>query len=461
MSAGGQRGEDRRARLAGRLRRWWRLVFKGRSRIVEEAGFRILWLPALWGLLVTALLVTALPFVLTITTSYERSNYQYTLSAELQSVAAVFAIVLTGTLVAAQIVVSTTPRVMSYLPLRALILAILVNLVVMGVDVAALTRLPESATPIGRWGVNFAVVLNGAALAFTFGYVATALLWTRPETYLAAVLNRMDQADDLPSQQKAVVAVEELGLHGSERGHIQTCADAVHALEVAAELLLAKPDLDVDAVCADVSHPLRGIPGAVGRLGRAYAERGLDEAVHPIAWTLGGLGAKYCARGDELVDVELTMPLLDIAESCARHSREKALYNYLANKNRCLAWFAPRGAHEALRLWALNVRGEADICARYGLVNAAAQVLEQLDTLLTLADEGQLRDHFYHAGLRTRVDWLGEISGLIDGVGAAFDAASMSGSTPWFQRRTLAQSIEALRGRLEGLRDEHHEGSPA
>lgn len=444
-------------------RRGFRSLFGARSRVVEEAGFKILWLPALWGLLVTGVLVVGLPFLLTVTTSYDSDNYRYALSAELQSVAAIFAIVLTGTLVAAQIVVSTTPRVMSYLPLRALILAILVNLVVMGADVAALARLPESATSIGRWAVNFVVVLNGAALAFTFGYVATALLWTRPETYLAAVLNRMDQADDLSSQQKAIVAIEELGRYGSERGHIQTCRDAVRAFEVAADLVLAKSNLDTEAVGQDISHPLRTIPEALGRLGAAYAERGLDDAVHPIAWSLGGLGAEYCARRESLVDIELVMAIEEIAESCGRHSRERALYNFLANKKRSLTWLAEGGAHEALRFWALNVETEADICARWKLPNAAAQVVEQVDALLTLAEKRQLRDYFYDGGVQEGVDWRDEIGGLLGHARVAFEKAGISGSTPWFERGTLSESIDAVSARLAALTgqtwDAEHDGS--
>lgn len=452
--------------LAERVRGWWRFLYRSafgaRSPIVERAGFKIPWLPALWGLLITGLLVVGLPFLLAATTAYDRDNYRYALSAELQSVAAILALAITGTALAAQIAGVPGPRMAVFgLPVRGLMTAVVVNVTAMSLDVVTLARLPEGATWIGKLGINFAVVLNGAAVSSTLAYVWLALLFIRPEIRLAALLNRIDQADDLQTQRDVPVGIEELGLYAAERRHIQTCGEAVRALEVAGRLVVAKPSLDVEAVAQDVAHPLRRIPETLGTLGAVYAEHGLDGAVHPVAWALGGLGAEYCARAEELIDVELTMPVVDIAESCGRHSREKGLYNFLASKNRCLSWLAAEGAHEMLRWWALNVEGEADICGQYKLPNAAAQVLEQLDTLLTLAEKRQLRDHFYDCGVRTAVDWLAAIGRLIDHAGVQFEKAAISGSTPWFERHTLGESVDGLRARLEGLRGADDAGSSA
>jgi hypothetical protein len=452
--------------LAEWVMRWsqrgLRSLFGARSPIVEKAGFKIPTYGVTWLLPVTFVVVFALSFLLTARASYDSENYRYLLSAELQSVAAIFAIVLTGTFVAAQVVVSATPIMMSYLPMRAFMAAVVFNVVTMAVDAVALAQLPEAATGIAEFAMNLAVVLPGEALLFTFGYVGTALLWTRPDIHLAAVLNRMDQADDLSSQQKAVVAIEQLGRYGSERGHIQTCRDAVRAFEVAADLVLAKSNLDTEAVGQDISHPLRTIPEALGRLGAAYAERGLDDAVHPIAWSLGGLGTKYCARDEGLVDVWLTMPLAEVAESCGRHSREWALYNFLGNKNRCLSWFAETRAHEILRMWALSIEDEAEICARYKLPNAADEVVKQLDTLVALAERGQLRDHFCDcAGVRRSLDWVAEITALIDKAQGDFGDASISDRTPKFGDRALCQSLADLRSRIEALGSADDESSPA
>ncbi len=455
------RGRAAIGRLEAGLRSLWRSAFGARSPLVEDAGFKM---PALhvyfhWAILGTLVLAVALSLALSATTSYDRGNYQYVLSAELQAVAAIFALVITGSLVAMQIVVGTTPRIMAYFPLKEFVVAVVVNAATMGFDAVTLARLPDLATYIGKFFINLTVVLNGVAVLATLAYVWWTFHWTQPRIYLTALLNRMDHTDDLQSQRDIVVAIEELGLHASDRRHIQTCGDAVRAFVVAADLVLAKSNLDTEAVGQDISHPLCTIPEALGRLGVAYAERGLDDAVHHVGWALGGLGAEYCAHAEELIDVELTMPVVDIAESCGRHSREKILYNFLASKNRCLSWLAAKGAHEMLRWWALNVEDEADICGEYKLPNAAAQVLEQLDTLLTLAEKRQLRDHFYDCGVRTAVDWLAAIGHLIDHAGVEFEKAAISGSTPWFERRTLGESVDGLRARLQGLRGADHAGS--
>jgi len=456
-------GDPRAVPAAEGLRRLRRLAFEPRSPVVEEAGFKmpVLHIYFHWEMLAGGAFVAVLALLLSVTASYNRDNYRYTLSAELQSVAAIFALVVTGSLVALQIVAGTTPRILAYVPVREFVLAVVVNAVTMAFDVLTLACLPDSASRMAKLGINLTVVANAGAVSATMGYVWWAFHCTQPRIYLAALLNRMDQTHDLETHREIILAMEELGLHASERRHIQTCAEVNDALQAAAQVILARPSLDTQGILADALHPLLAIPGALGRLGRTYAERGLDEAVHPIARTLGHLSANYCVRDEALVDVEFMMPILDIAESCGRHSRESALYNFLANKNRCLPWFAELGAHESLRLWALDLEDEAGICAKDKFVDAAAQVLEQLDTLLTLARKHQLRDHYCDCGERTPVDWFDEIDALIDKASVAFCGAGISGSIPRFRRHTLANSMDTLRTRLQVLRGPDHAGSSA
>jgi hypothetical protein len=454
VGAAGGPSEGRRKATVQRLRGWWRFAFGARCRIAEEAGFKM---PVLhnyfpWEILLGAFVVAALAWRLSVTTSYDIHNYQYALSAELQSVAAIFALAVTGSLVALQIVAGTTPRILAYVPVREFVLAVVVNAVAMAFDVLTLLCLPDSAGGMDKFVINLAVVANGGAVSATMGYVWWAFHCTQPRIYLAALLNRMDQTDVPETQREIILAMEELGLHASERHHIQTCTEVNDALQAAAQVILASSSLDTSTVPRDVWRPLREIPETLGTLGAAHAERGLDAAVHPIAWTLGHLSANYCARDEVLVDVEFIMPILDIAESCGRHSRESALYNFLANKNRCLPWFAQRRAHESLRWWALNLEDEAGICAKYKFVDAGGEVVAQLNTLLDLAEGDQLRDHFYHGSVRTPVDWVAQIATLIDKVQSAFAVAGIGDLTPRFGDRPLHQSLEAVRGRVKMLR---------
>jgi hypothetical protein len=400
-------------------------------------GFKIPLLGAQWWFAVTLVLVVVMALSLTITTSYNRDNYRYVLSAELQSVAAVFALVVTGTLVAAQIAVGTTPRIISYLPLRAFMLAVTVNVATMGVDVVALARLPDSATWMGRLFVNFAAVLNGEALLFTLAYVGASLVWTQPKIHLAALLNRMAQADDLQSERDIVLALEELGLYAGERRHIQTCDEVIHGVVAAARILVENPNLRIDEVLQDREHPLVLLPRTLGHLGEAWARDGLDRPVSTIASALGAMALGYSQHDDRLVDADFPIAMEDTMRSCVRHSREIALYNFLANKRDALIRLIEASAQRAVEFWRALIYHEIDMCADSHLVDAARLVISELDVLV-----GDAAAH------KTDAD---SVAGLVTFAEDRF--TPMSDRVAMFEEATLGDALQATRDLLDELKD--------
>jgi len=420
-------------------RRGVRSLFGARSPIVEEAGFKIPTYGVLWLLPATLAAVFALSFLLTATASYDSENYRYLLSAELQSVAAIFAIVLTGTFVAAQVVVSATPIMMSYLPMRAFMAAVVFNVVTMAVDAVALAQLPEAATGIAEFGINLAVVLPGEALLFTFGYVGTALLWTRPDIHLAAVLNRIDEADDVASHRKAMQALEELGLHAGERRCVQRCQQVISSVQVAADVLLHKPDPSTDEAIAERERSFRLLPETLGNLGQAWARDGLDQPVSTIASALGTIALEYSKHDERLVGAAFRTAMTDIVRSCVRHSREAALCDFLANKRAALDQLVGASAQRAVRTWVAAVRDEIPLCAE-SRSDAAGWVVDQLEVLL----EAVAAPHIDASIVRD----------LLDSAQSWFESGGVLRHMALSGDQTLGQAIQGARERLDQLKEE-------
>lgn len=446
MSAGGGSTEGRPESLAERVRRWWRFLYRSafgaRSPIVEEMGFKIPLFPVQWGLLATGVLLVALSLLLTETTSYDRDNYRYMLSAELQSVAAIFALVITGSALAAQIARVPSSGVVFVVTGGALMTTLLVNVVVMGVDVAALARLPESPSPIGVFSVNLAVVMNGAAVLFTLGYIGTAVLLTQPRIYVAAVLHRMDEADDLARQKAAIAALEELGLHAGERRDVRTCHDVIRGVVTAARVLVEKPGLSVDEALGWPEQPFQLLPQTLGNLGQAWARDALDRPVSAIAAALGSIALGYSQYDDRLVDADFPVAMTDIMRSCIRQSREIALYDFLANKRSALERLKEGSAERAVTFWAASIREEIRLCADARLVDAGGCVVKQLEVLVEAAAAHQLDA----AGVRD----------LLEYAQSSFAATGMLRSVPAFERWTLGDGIQRARLRLKQLEGETH-----
>lgn len=393
-----------------------------------------------WAILATAVLVVALALLLSVTTSYDRENYRYALSAELQSVAAIFALVVTGSLVALQIVVGTTPRILAYVPVREFVIAVVVNVVTMAVDVVALLRLPDLATWIGEFGINFTVVLNGAAVLATLGYVWWAFHCTQSRIYLAALLNRMDRTDDLQSQREIIVAIEELGLHAGERRHVQTCEDATRGVVTAARLLLEDGGVSADEALEDREHPLRLLPRTLENLGDAWAREGVDGPVATIAAALGSMGLGYSKHDQRLVDADFPVAMTGIVRSCVRHDREIALYDFLGNKRTALIRLMEASAERAVRFWAAAIDDEIRLCAESHLGDAARQVVSELDVLVGAVAADQIEAFL--------------VRDLLDSAESWFRSKGILGYIQVFGDETLGQSIQGVRARLDELKDE-------
>jgi hypothetical protein len=271
----------------------------------------------------------------------------------------------------------------------------------------------------------------------SLGYMGVALLWTQPKIYLAALLNRMDQADDVQGQRDIVVAIGELGLHAGERGHIQTCEEVLHGVATAARILAEKPNLPIDEMLRDREHPLRLLPQTLGNLGQAWARDGLDRPVSTVASALGSIALGYSTHDDRLVDADFPIAMEDVMRSCVRHSREIALYDFLANTRNALIELMQASAQRALEFWVALIRNEIQICADSQLVDAAAVVVSQLDVLLGAAAAQEID--------------ADRVASLVAFAEDRF--AGISNRVPVFEQRTLGEAMQATRDRLDQLKE--------
>lgn len=388
----------------------------------------------LWFVVVAVLGLVAV-VLLTWRVPYDLGNYQWTLGAELQGLAAIMALVVTGTLVVAQIAQTATARPALFLPLVRFWAVLLITVIALTLDAAMLASLPPSGPTspglLHRIFINVAVVGNGVGLLAVMLYARTVVKWMEPKIYLAWVLRELLRTAGLDSQRSILQAVEDVGLHACERRQVRTCLEVNRALELAGHAILPANKMNWQEDWGKPDHPLRLIPAALGRLGAAYGERGLEEAVYPIARHLASLAREYCRSVPALVDY-FDEPIGRILRSLGLNRREWAACAFLEEKEWCLQWLLSDPDNKRLvNLWARSIEDEIRICAESRFPNAVYKALKEMETLIG-----------------AEVHWREGIEGTLRRIKETLESYGLMDMTHQFDSRTLSEEVSDLEEKI-------------
>ena len=376
---------------------------------------------------------------------YDRSNFQWTLGAELQAVAAVFALAITGTLIATQMAQATTPRMVPFLAARTASLVVAFVVAVLVADVVTLMALPNSesasaAAPTywDRFALCAVIIANVAAIVLIVAFARLIIARMQPEAILAALLSKLAGAHDETGQRTVIHTLEELGQHACERRQIQTCMQVTEVLTSAARIV---PGLTMerDDPTGWASDPGRMIPTVLGRLGCAYADAGLDDAMATIAWNLAHVAASCHAHDPQLLDPDFDNAMEDVIDSCGRASRGWAAFEFISDKRDAIRWLAEKNMVEAVDRWIHSISDDIDSCAKWGLIDAFPAVFGELEVLIDLASEGLLREG---------VDWEKFIQDKVVHVRREINAYHLDSAIPRLEDESLAVLASKIAAKL-------------
>ncbi|MCH8854181.1 MAG: hypothetical protein IID41_16255 [Planctomycetes bacterium] len=370
---------------------------------------------------------------------YDRSNFQWTLGAELQAVAAVFALAITGTLIAAQIAQSTTPRIVPFLAPFTFFLVVAFVVVTLAADVLTLMALPEDTPSYWiRSAICTVVASNVAAVLLVVAYARLIMARMQPEAYLAALRNQVRagaKRHDFSQQTQAIHAIEELGQYSCGQRHVQTCINVGEYLAAVGVELVDVLEKDDEAQLALGQNTIELTIKIYGRLGAAYAEAGIDDAVYPIAEHMANIAAALCKKDVSRLSLKFRAATEDILYACGLHKREWAAYNLLGEKLQQIPLLVEQGAEEVIGDWVDGMKEEMAFCVRWNFINVFQPICLQIEAVIDLFAEEKLKD---------QLPWRATLKIRLKEMTAQLDASSIAGMTPRYDERTARKILDDL-----------------
>lgn len=261
---------------------------------------------------------------------YNLDNYRYIYSALLQVIGSIFAFIASSTLVVLQLLHSNSPNSAKFFPKKIFSSFLIVSLVVLICDSIALINLSNDVSLSKQFILNWLIITNIYPVFCAFIYTLYVIRYLSPKGQVDHIIREATKVRNNTDRCIIVYSLEELfltAIKGGQGGNIRLYQDTlIQIIDIFTNTrtsLNAKSKYECD-------HPLRIIPDVIERITFSMIDNDMSNLLHFNGHILRQLcGSKY--NGKEIVTVEISTAIRNIAIACLANGQIIDLCNFCAN----------------------------------------------------------------------------------------------------------------------------------
>ncbi len=262
---------------------------------------------------------------------YSIDNFRYTVSALLQSLAAVFAFIASSTILLMQLSGDSSPSSLRFFPKNRLILLLVFLLIVIIFDVSILLFLQNQINIIYFVFILTIAALNILGLEAVIYYVISIVNWLKPEKIFDTLKKKATVSHNDSDQVNIIASYEELIIKCINKGYCHNVKSAFISFEEITDIFIQNwSTLNSDELVEDPEHPICCIPGSIKRITLCLCKSQMFDMINYAGSILGKVatfGSKKSNRGLFVVEVQDASE--GIVKECLEKKLESPAYNFI------------------------------------------------------------------------------------------------------------------------------------
>lgn len=200
------------------------------------------------------------PYIKKIALMYEIDNYRYVLSALIQSLATILALIISSTIILFQLTRDNSPKSINFFPTGELFLTLILIMLEISIDTLILLTL---RSPISSKVFIMIVVVSVANLLTIFTilkYIVKIKDWLKPDNTLNNLLRNVSSIDESEKFIEIIRSIEELALSSINKGYSTTVTAIFKAYYDLSNMIVKKFDFKYENMESWSDNPLIVLP---------------------------------------------------------------------------------------------------------------------------------------------------------------------------------------------------------
>lgn len=266
---------------------------------------------------------------------YTADNYRYIFSSIMQINGSIFAFIASSTLLAYQLLFSSSPRLMAFFPKKVFIIFLVSNSIFLSLDILSLQTIEHSIS-VPKQIIYIAVItLNIFPIIFAIYYVLLVIKMMSPTFQIKQLKETAKKSENNDERLMIIYSLEELFITSIRNGQggnirlLQNTLSEIIKIYSTTNTFLNKGSNQ------NPYHPLRIIPDIIERISFSLLDNDMNNLLHFHGHILRELsGTKY--GNQQIVDVEIASAIESIGEICVEKNKIIDCKNFIANLVFCI-----------------------------------------------------------------------------------------------------------------------------
>lgn len=266
---------------------------------------------------------------------YTADNYRYIFSSIMQINGSIFAFIASSTLLAYQLLFSSSPRLMAFFPKKVFIMFLVSNSIFLSLDILSLQTI-EHLISVPKQIIYITVItLNIFPIIFAIYYVLLVIKMMSPTFQIKQLKETAKKSKNNDERLMIIYSLEELFITSIRNGQggnirlLQNTLSEIIKIYSTTNTFLNKGSNQ------NPYHPLRIIPAIIERISFSLLDNDMNNLLHFHGHILRELSStKY--GNQQIVDVEIASAIESIGEICVEKNKIIDCKNFIANLVFCI-----------------------------------------------------------------------------------------------------------------------------
>ncbi|MEA4902957.1 hypothetical protein [Desulfitobacterium sp.] len=329
--------------------------------------------------------------------NYDIDNYRYIFSSAIQSLAAIFALISSTTIILFQVSNENWPTSLKFFPERLFFSVLFLFSLYLSVDTIILILLKDKPNDTDIIFFNSILYLNGTIILFVIYYIFEVVKWFNPQNILERLLVQTKYCNSDEQKNEMIFAFEELVIKSISKNSINTSIILIKAYEKLIEIF-AEEEMKNKKTQQYVNfRPFELIGGSLARIINFLNHNNLNELYYVPTDVFCELIRNYDKLGENYSFV-IAIPLMKVFREYKNSNREyeaalfasQLTYHYndfSKNVISCTEVIVDNGIdlemglvlHEGLYLFFIRISFDIETNAEY-FRKVGDRILEKLST---------------------------------------------------------------------------------